>query len=83
VPRLTPELSATSFLKMPPSEYRRGQCYATYQIDPVGVKLIDEIGEDNMWGSDFPHADGVVGIYPARAGLSAGGYAQEDHLRRR
>jgi predicted TIM-barrel fold metal-dependent hydrolase len=36
------------------------QCYATYQSDPIGVKLVDDIGEDNMmWGSDFPHPDGV------------------------
>jgi predicted TIM-barrel fold metal-dependent hydrolase len=39
-------------LKMPPSEYWRRQCYATYQSDPIGVKLLDELGEDNiMWGS--------------------------------
>ena len=38
------------------------QCYATYQSDPIGVKLLDELGTDNiMWGSDFPHPDG---IYP-------------------
>jgi predicted TIM-barrel fold metal-dependent hydrolase len=49
-------------LTMKPSEYWRRQCYATYQSDPVGVKLIEELGEDNiMWGSDFPHPDG---IYP-------------------
>jgi len=47
-------------LKMPPTEYWRRQCHATYQSDPIGVKLIDELGADNiMWGSDFPHADGV------------------------
>ena len=28
--------------------------------DPIGVKLLDELGEDNiMWGSDFPHPDGI------------------------
>jgi len=49
-------------LKMKPSGYWYRQCYATYQSDPVGVKLIDELGVDNiMWGSDFPHPDG---IYP-------------------
>jgi uncharacterized protein len=49
-------------LTMKPSEYWRRQCYATYQSDPIGVKLIEELGEDNiMWGSDFPHPDG---IYP-------------------
>jgi len=49
-------------LKMRPSEYWYRQCYATYQSDPVGVKLLEELGADNiMWGSDFPHPDG---IYP-------------------
>ena len=49
-------------LKMKPSEYWYRQCYATYQSDPIGVKLLEELGEDNiMWGSDFPHPDG---IYP-------------------
>ena len=47
-------------LKMKPSEYWHRQCYATYQSDPIGVRLIDVLGEDNvMWGSDFPHPDGV------------------------
>jgi predicted TIM-barrel fold metal-dependent hydrolase len=47
-------------LKMKPSEYWRRQCYATYQSDRVGIKMLDEIGEDNiMWGSDFPHPDGI------------------------
>jgi uncharacterized protein len=47
-------------LKMKPSDYWHRQCYATYQTDRIGIRLIDEIGEDNvMWGSDFPHPDGV------------------------
>ncbi len=47
-------------LTMKPSCYWRRQCRATYQSDPVGIKLIEELGEDNvMWGSDFPHPDGV------------------------
>jgi predicted TIM-barrel fold metal-dependent hydrolase len=47
-------------LKMKPSEYWRRQCFATYQSDRIGIKMLDEIGEDNiMWGSDFPHPDGV------------------------
>ena len=45
---------------MKPSEYWHRNCYATYQSDRVGVKLLEELGEDNiMWGSDFPHPDGV------------------------
>ena len=47
-------------LTMPPSAYWRRQCWATYQTDPVGLKLIDELGADKiMWGSDFPHPDVV------------------------
>jgi predicted TIM-barrel fold metal-dependent hydrolase len=45
---------------MKPSEYWRRQCYATYQSDPIGIRLLDILGEENvMWGSDFPHPDGV------------------------
>jgi predicted TIM-barrel fold metal-dependent hydrolase len=47
-------------LTMPPSGYWKRQCWATYQTDPVGVKLIAELGADRvMWGSDFPHPDGI------------------------
>jgi predicted TIM-barrel fold metal-dependent hydrolase len=47
-------------LKMPPSDYWKRQCYATYQTDPIGVKLIEDLGADRiMWGSDFPHPDGI------------------------
>ena len=47
-------------LTMPPSDYWKRQCWATYQTDPIGVKLLDELGADKvMWGSDFPHPDGV------------------------
>ena len=47
-------------LKRKPSEYWRRQCKATFQYDRVGTKLIDEMGvETLMWGSDYPHPDGV------------------------
>src|SRR5215475_9176493 len=47
-------------LKMKPSEYWRRQCKATFQFDRIGTKMIDEIGvETLMWGSDYPHPDGV------------------------
>jgi predicted TIM-barrel fold metal-dependent hydrolase len=47
-------------LSMKPSDYWRRQGRATYQSDRIGIKLLDELGEDNvMWGSDFPHPDGV------------------------
>ena len=47
-------------LKMKPSDYWRRQCKATFQYDRIGAKLADEIGiETLMWGSDYPHGDGV------------------------
>jgi predicted TIM-barrel fold metal-dependent hydrolase len=47
-------------LKMKPSAYWHRQCRATYQSDEIGLRLLDILGEDNiMWGSDFPHPDGV------------------------
>lgn len=47
-------------LKMKPSEYWYRQCKATFQYDEVGVLLLDKLGADCiMWGSDFPHPDGV------------------------
>ena len=73
---------------MKPSEYWQRQCYATYQSDPVGVKLLDEIGEDNiMWGSDFPHPDGIwpdsQEYIEQRTRPPAGRDPQEDRLRQR
>jgi predicted TIM-barrel fold metal-dependent hydrolase len=45
---------------MKPSDYWRRQCKATFQFDRIGTKLIDDMGvETLMWGSDYPHGDGV------------------------
>ena len=47
-------------LKMKPSEYWRRQCKATFQFDRIGTKLVDDLGvETLMWGSDYPHPDGI------------------------
>jgi len=47
-------------LKLLPSEYWRRQCKATFQYDRIGTKLIEDMGiETLMWGSDYPHPDGV------------------------
>jgi len=47
-------------MKLKPSEYWRRQCKATFQFDRIGPKLIDEMGvETLMWGSDYPHPDGI------------------------
>jgi predicted TIM-barrel fold metal-dependent hydrolase len=45
---------------MRPSEYWARQMHATFQQDEVGIALLDRIGADNvLWGSDFPHPDGI------------------------
>ncbi len=47
-------------LSLKPSEYWYRQCRATFQNDRIGAKLLDDLGHDNvMWGSDYPHSDGV------------------------
>jgi predicted TIM-barrel fold metal-dependent hydrolase len=47
-------------LTMKPSDYWKRQCKATFQYDTIGAKLADDIGvETLMWGSDYPHGDGV------------------------
>jgi len=41
-----------------PSEVFARQVYATYEDDRIGIKLIPDIGVDNvMWASDYPHPD--------------------------
>ncbi len=47
-------------LKMKPSEYWHRQMFVSFQQDQVGLELVEKIGVDNvMWGSDFPHPDGI------------------------
>src|SRR4029450_9541760 len=47
-------------LTMKPSDYWKRQCKATFQFDRIGTRLVEEIGvETLMWGSDYPHGDGV------------------------
>lgn len=47
-------------LTMKPSDYWRRQCKATFQYDIIGAKLVEDMGvESVMWGSDYPHGDGV------------------------
>ena len=47
-------------LKLKPSDYWRRQGYSTYQKEAFSGDMIDLIGVDNvMWGSDYPHPDGV------------------------
>jgi predicted TIM-barrel fold metal-dependent hydrolase len=45
-------------LALRPSEYFRRHVSATFQEDPLGVRMRHEIGvECLMWASDYPHSD--------------------------
>lgn len=47
-------------LAMKPSEYWRRQGFSTYQREPSLPTMIPLIGEENiLWGSDYPHPDGI------------------------
>jgi predicted TIM-barrel fold metal-dependent hydrolase len=45
-----------------PSHYWHRNCYATFQSDPLGLRLLDVIGPDRvMWATDYPHSEGAFG----------------------
>jgi predicted TIM-barrel fold metal-dependent hydrolase len=45
-----------------PSFYWKRQCLASFMDDPIGIKLIDDIGVDNvLWSIDYPHPESVYG----------------------
>ena len=47
-------------LTMKPSDYFHRQGYSTFERESIAGDVIHLIGEDNViWGSDYPHADGV------------------------
>lgn len=47
-------------LSMKPSEFWARQGYSTFQIERVTNEMVDMVGVDNiMWGSDYPHPDGI------------------------
>ncbi len=49
-----------------PSYYWWQNCYATFQEDPVGMQLIDQVGHDKaIWASDYPHPESTLGYSAA------------------
>jgi predicted TIM-barrel fold metal-dependent hydrolase len=45
-----------------PSHYWRENCWATFQVDPLGLRQLDVIGADRvMWATDYPHSEGAFG----------------------
>lgn len=42
--------------------YWNNHMSASFMVDPLGLKLLDEIGVDNvMWSSDYPHNESTFG----------------------
>ena len=75
-------------LTMKPSEYWKRQCYATYQSDPIGIRLLDILGGGKRdVGERLPAPGwgvaGFQGVHRPRAGRRAGRRAAQDHLRKR
>ena len=49
-------LVAERRLPLKASEYFRRQMFVTFEKDAIGVRLIPDIGENNvMWAADYPH----------------------------
>jgi predicted TIM-barrel fold metal-dependent hydrolase len=49
-------------MKHRPSHYWHNHCYATFQTDVIGLKLLEVIGADRiMWAQDYPHSEGTFG----------------------
>lgn len=50
-------------MKLKPSEYWQMHCKATFQYDVIGPMLVNTNNlmteETLMWGSDYPHTDGI------------------------
>lgn len=46
-----------------PSHYWHNNCYATFQNDPLGIRLLDVVGAERvMWATDYPHSEGSFGF---------------------
>jgi predicted TIM-barrel fold metal-dependent hydrolase len=49
-------------MKHEPSYYWHNHCYATFMVDPLGLKMLDLIGADRvMWAPDYPHPESTFG----------------------
>ena len=58
--RMDHECTGLQGLNLKPSDYWRRQGYATYQQEGYVGDVLHLIGENTiMWGSDYPHHDGV------------------------
>ena len=47
-------------LKLKPSDYWRRQGYTTFQTEKLTQEIVEQVGAESiLWGSDYPHADGL------------------------
>jgi predicted TIM-barrel fold metal-dependent hydrolase len=43
-------------------DYWRGNMWASFMVDPLGLEMIDQIGVDRvMWAADYPHNESTFG----------------------
>jgi predicted TIM-barrel fold metal-dependent hydrolase len=50
-------------LQHEPQHYWRNNFYATFQVDPLGLRMLDLIGADRvMWAQDYPHPESTLGF---------------------
>jgi predicted TIM-barrel fold metal-dependent hydrolase len=55
---------------------------ASFMVDPLGLKLIDEIGVDNiMWSSDYPHNESTFGYSEKSLKSVVDAVGQEDAVK--
>jgi predicted TIM-barrel fold metal-dependent hydrolase len=49
-------------LKHEPEYYWRNHMYSSFMVDPLGLEMIDRIGDDRaMWSTDYPHNESTFG----------------------
>jgi predicted TIM-barrel fold metal-dependent hydrolase len=55
---------------------------ASFMVDPLGLKLIDEIGVDKvMWSSDYPHNESTFGYSEKSLAAVVGAVGPENAAR--
>ena len=55
---------------------------ASFMVDPLGLKLLDEIGVDNvMWSSDYPHNESTFGYSQKSLKSVVDAVGQEDAVK--
>ena len=69
-------------VKEPPSTYYYRQVYSCFFKDHVGVKLLDEVGIDNIcFETDYPHQDGTW-PHSAKVAAEIFGHLPEEQVRK-